>query len=154
MTKHDSKTANELILENAPEGATHVEIESSGDFEYWRLKGGLFEWHHFCPTSQDYIYSFQKVDSESMEDYHSLTDIKELVELRKKNAELNTAYETVTQTRCVSYEDLAIRDLEQQAKGVVKGYVSACKWALGSQYDESVAKNRALIYAKKLKEQG
>ena len=51
-----------------------------------------------------------------------------------------------------SEDDLAIRDLEQQAKGAVNGYVSGCKWALGAQYNEEVVKNRAIIYSKALKE--
>ena len=42
---------------------------------------------------------------------------KEVYELRKKVAELEESLRTIAQTRCVSYEDLAIRDLEQQAKG-------------------------------------
>ena len=117
MTKHDSKTADELILDNAPDGATHVEIESSGDLEYWRLKGGLFEWYHLCSTSQDYIYSFQKVDSESMKDYHSLADITELVELRKKNTELESHNLGLTKTLVEFEKDREIRDIEQQAKG-------------------------------------
>jgi len=35
----------------------------------------------------------------------------------KRIAELEESLRTVAQTRCVSYEDLAIRDLEQQANG-------------------------------------
>ena len=49
-------------------------------------------------------------------------------------------------------KDQSIRDLEQRAKGVVNGYVSGCKWALGAQYNEEVVKNRAIIYSKALKD--
>jgi hypothetical protein len=75
---------NQEILDNAPEGATHVEIESCGDYEYWRLKGNLFEWYNFCSMTQDYVYSYQNVDSESIEDIHSLADIKRIAELENQ----------------------------------------------------------------------
>jgi hypothetical protein len=74
---------NKEIIDNAPSGATHVEIESCGGYEYWRLKDSLFEWYHFCSMTQDFIYSYQNVDSESIEDIHSLADIRRIAELEK-----------------------------------------------------------------------
>jgi hypothetical protein len=102
---------NQEILANAPEGATHVEIESCGDYEYWRLKGNLFEWYHFCSMTQDFIYSYQNVDSESIEDIHSLADIKRIIELEYRVAELVIR-------RGVQKQDFdeRIADLKQQAK--------------------------------------
>ena len=74
MTKHDSKTADELILENAPDSATHyccgTYCKANKDFFYdW---DGEYWCAYFVPDG--YI--------------RSLADITELVELRKKNAEL------------------------------------------------------------------
>jgi hypothetical protein len=42
----------------------------------------------------------------------------EALAYKDKITELEEALKTVAQTRCVSYEDLAIRDLEQQRKGI------------------------------------
>ena len=85
---------------------------------------------------------------------HNLGLTKTLVELEKQVEFEMEQKAKAREQRDKITKSLPIRDLEQQAKGVVKGYVSACKWALGSQYDECVAKNRAIIYAKQLKEQG
>ena len=68
-----------------------------------------------------------------------------------KNAELE---KDLSNAQTMGDKEQSIRDLEQRAKGVVNGYVSGCKWALGAQYNEEVVKNRAIIYSKALKEQG
>ena len=144
---------NQEILDNAPEGATHyccgTYCKANKDFFYdW---DGEYWCAYFVPDG----------------DMRSLADIEAIVEKDKKIAELEkenlkalgwiakAMMQGLSKVDCSDelLKIIAIRDLEQQAKGVVKGYVSACKWALGSQYDESVAKNRAIIYAKQLKEQ-
>ena len=72
------------------------------------------------------------------------------------NAEVRIAEleKDLSNAQVMGDKDQSIRDLEQRAKGVVNGYVSGCKWALGAQYNEEVVKNRAIIYSKALKEQG
>ena len=129
---------DQKILDNAPWGATHVNHKN----KYFWFDGDT-----------QFVYK-RKTDEWLMTFYHenkldlvrSLADIARIAELEK---ELSTII-----VGLFSEEELEIRDLEQQAKGSVNGYVSACKWALGSQYDETVAKNRALNYAKALKEKG
>ena len=106
MTKHDSKTADELIIDNAPDGVFTAVHNTYSD-----------EW----------LYSNQC-------NLRSLADITELVELRKKNAELrfanNEAKEYIESelgsvfiTVCPSKpfnpkEHQAIRDLERMALGI------------------------------------
>ena len=120
MTKHDSKTADELIVENAPDSATHYCCGT------------------YCKANKDFFYDW---DGEYWCAYfvpdgymRSLADITELVELRKKNAELrfanNEAKEYIESelgsvfiTVCPGKpfnpkEHQAIRDLEQQVKGI------------------------------------
>ena len=53
----------------------------------------------------------------SDEIWRSIKDVKELVELRKANAELEKELSIVV-AGLFSENDLAVRDLEQQAKGV------------------------------------
>ena len=74
MTKHDSKTADELILKNAPDGATH------------------YSWETYCKANKDFFYDWNGEywcayfvpDG----DMRSLADIKALVAKDKRIAEL------------------------------------------------------------------
>jgi len=121
MTKHDSK--DEEILAGAPEGATHIDQgEYMSDY-------GASDWYGFTE-------SFGWVETSPEYDTRSLADIKELVELRKKNAELENIVSVLMIADETGYVDdggfvigfseltdearniLAMRDLEQQAKGV------------------------------------
>jgi hypothetical protein len=81
---------------------------------------------------------------------------KRIAELEKERDELNEKFEeyfdAFMNCKCIP-RDMEAHNLEQQAKGAVNGYLSACKWALGNQYDEVVSKNRALEYAKQLRQQ-
>ena len=74
-------------------------------------------------------------------------------ELIEKIAELETALKTVAQTRCVSYEDLAIRDLEQQAKGVEKAAdVREINWTSGDRHTLHLLAGQLRTQARQLKE--
>ena len=86
MTKHDSKTEDELIIENAPEGATH----HSQGMHYLSLNSSN-NWMRYDPNgfknakwfkADDYLLAYCN------KSFRSLADITELVELRKKNVEL------------------------------------------------------------------
>ena len=128
MTKHDSKTADELILENAPEGATH----HSQGMHYLSLNSSN-NWMRYDPNgfknakwfkADDYLLAYCN------KSFRSLADITELVELRKKNAELvkyKNRVDEIIQSfgiqSCINDEvDLkkavAIFKLEQQATGI------------------------------------
>ena len=95
MTKHDNKTADELIVDNAPEGATHYDegeyMKTTRPAE-WMGRSGSFDWIETEPESKT----------------RSLADIAELIELRKKNAELEAHNLGLTKT---------LVEFEQQAKG-------------------------------------
>ena len=121
MTKHDSK--DEDILAGAPEGATHYDEEY---FRYWVMD----RWSSSRFNYKDNGFIEEKISSEYM---RSLADIKELVELRKKNAELENTVSVLMIADETGYVDdggfvigfneltnearniLAIRDLEQKA---------------------------------------
>jgi hypothetical protein len=96
---------NKDILANAPEGATHV-----SKHDYWKdlddNKRPMF-WYE---ATNKVMRRWVSVDSLHVS-LRSLADIKRI-------AELEQSLKTVAQTRCVSYEDLAIRDLEQQVKSL------------------------------------
>ena len=96
-----NKTADELILDNAPEGATHYCCGT------------------YCKANKDFFYDW---DGEYWCAYfvpdgymRSLADIAELVELRKKNAELESHNLGLTKTLVEFEQERAIRDLEQKA---------------------------------------
>jgi len=115
--------------------------------EFWRKLSGNKKMIHAMPLVVEMIDMLETQEQ-------TIVELRKEVERleKQRNAILNTAIRSEEK-----YADLkgsfAARNLEQQAKGAVNGYVSACKWALGNQYDEYVAKNRALIYAQALKEQ-
>jgi len=103
MTKHE----DEKILKNIPDGATHV--DSDGD--YCKVNGG--HWDSYNCDSKTWF------DYEEAIPLRSLADIKELVRLRKENAELKrdlATAEKVLLSYDVSRKEGAIRDLEQQLK--------------------------------------
>ena len=118
MTKHDSKTADELILDNAPDSATHYCCGT------------------YCKANKDFFYDW---DGEYWCAYfvpdgymRSLADIEAIVEKDKKIAELETALlkshgwiakammQGLNKVDCSDelLKIIAIRDLEQQAKGI------------------------------------
>ena len=100
MTKHDSKTADELIVENAPEGATHV--DNNGFY----LKASTSGYLDFDNDGRDWDYDYA-------DHCHtrSLADIKELVELRKKNAELEKMLIKLVDDDCNEWYRLEILNL-------------------------------------------
>lgn len=130
MTKHDSKTADELIVENAIKfkGATHFLIQNT-KIVYFKL-GSHFAPLHWCEHKKDWRSSVYF----DFTNLRSLADITELVELRKKNAELEKVFanvlpvvaflarEGVIQTdrglKAEFDEWLVIRDLERMALGI------------------------------------
>lgn len=60
-----------------------------------------------------------ELEAEIIEDFNLILKLTDSDCIKDKRiAELEESLRTVAQTRCVSYEDLAIRDLEQQAKGI------------------------------------
>ena len=160
--KHDSKTADELVVENAPKWADGHKT------------------HEAYPNSPCYIESADLV--------RSLADIKELVELRKKNAELEkerdeyhamvvyTGFIMEQSEGVAGYhlngdiadwdslfteplykELLAKRDLEQQAKGIADALSVDGSWDLNPKDRVTYIKhhkNMLKLKAKQLKEQG
>jgi hemerythrin-like domain-containing protein len=59
--------------------------------------------------------------SENKKMVHNIPQVRQMItmleEQENRISELEEVLKTVAKTRCVSYEDLAKRDLEQQAKG-------------------------------------
>ena len=95
------------ILDNAPEGATHW---SEAYKEY--LKVNLVR-KSFLALEKDGEWAKSWVH----EDFRSLSDMQAIVDLRTEKAGLEKELSNVV-SGLFSENELAIRDLEQQAKGV------------------------------------
>ena len=80
MTKHDSKTADEFIVENAQALATNINKHGTT----LRIENG--EIHAFYGSKEH--YAINQASRFDLNEIRWLPDIAELVELRKKNAEL------------------------------------------------------------------
>ena len=91
------------ILLNAPDGTTHVEVDVRGN-EYWQYNRDLEQllWWSYNPSTQDSEWSYQKVDSDSIADFHSLSDIKEIVELRSANKDFREMLTDATASSVVN----------------------------------------------------
>ena len=72
---------DQQILDNAPDGATHV--DRFGDYQKLNKDGESYQWTEMITGNFNW-YSEKPIVS----GLRSLVDIKELVELRKANAEL------------------------------------------------------------------
>ena len=138
---------NQQIINNAPEGATHV------GHKYYMLSDG--KWFYFtdsCPSYEECVYESEYPDPKVT---RSLDDIRRIVELEKRNQSLlsltirmvdrwwcfvhgslssetaRNLHKEATETINNEGDLLDKRDLEQQAKGVedlkvwLCGYLSA-----------------------------
>ena len=151
MTKHDSKTADELIVDNAQALATNINKHGTT----LRIENG--EIHAFYGSKEH--YAINQASRFDLNEIRWLPDIAELVELRKKNAELrfanNEAKEYIESelgsvfiTVCPSKpfnpkEHQAIRDLEQQVVGIHK----ALAWVEKNKSSDSYSRARLEKYA-------
>jgi hypothetical protein len=122
------------IIDNAPEGATHIENNSNLYIKVLpRVNSTIFnDWFIFE------IDQWIIIDTYNVLLMRSLADIKRIVELEKDNSKLEKEKERLTQHYDMwkgQWHELnnrmPVHNLEQQAKGV-EGYIAMRKLAGGS----------------------
>jgi hypothetical protein len=97
---------NQEILDNAPEGATHIDVESD-----------------FCKDGYYFSYASRRwIPSDFVIGSRSLADIKRIVELEKR----------LSHSEIMGERQQSIRDLEQQAKGLEDLHKSVDKFGAKS----------------------
>jgi hypothetical protein len=110
---------NQEILDNAPDGATHVEILT----DYKKIYYYKRTYKDFCNKYMYDVYqqSTWYPSSDISGDFRSLSDIKRIVELEKDKAFLLTQRfmgNTIVSTDQGLSDAIKAHNLEQQAKGI------------------------------------